>query len=421
MINKTLIALRSFVVSIGATAASSFVGVYSIYLGATAVIMGWLQSSSTGLTNAGQFFWGRLSDRVGMRKPFLTIGSVILAFLWFLMARIRSPIDLVIVYALISFFASLITVNWFSLIADQTESSVRGKFLSVINNLSSTGTIISLILMTFFFSGQVTTQIEIPFFAAVSSYIISSVLMLSIKETRVPKREKREATYTLRHMKEHPIFRRYFIATNVQGLFWSMAWPLFPITIVSVMHFTLAVVAYLTVGSLLATVMLQLFLGRITDKVTRPPLIFVNRIALSMIPLMYGFFTNFSEFMIMEVYSGLIGAISNVVTNAYLLDIIPSDQKAEFISIINGFNGVVFLIGALAGGYMLAFMETIFSVYTALFYSYIIIFAGRLLSSLLFIGMKEPQQKGRTPLGIYSLLFRQKNPGNPSGGTMRFR
>ena len=122
MLNKTLISIRSFVVAAGATAASSFVGVYGVYLGASAVLMGWLQSSSNAVSNGGQLLWGKLSDRVGKRRPFLVIGSAILAFLWYMMGVINTPIELIVVYASISLFASLITVNWFSLIADQTDS-----------------------------------------------------------------------------------------------------------------------------------------------------------------------------------------------------------------------------------------------------------------------------------------------------------
>ena len=75
------------------------------------------------------------------------------------MGVVRTPLELVVVYAAISLFASLITVNWFSLIADQTDSTTRGRFLAVINILSSIGTIISLFVMTFLFSGAVTNDL----------------------------------------------------------------------------------------------------------------------------------------------------------------------------------------------------------------------------------------------------------------------
>ena len=315
----------------------------------------------------------------------------------------------------------MITVNWFSLIADLTDTSVRGRFLAVINILSSIGTIVSLVLMTFFFSGEVTSQIAIPFLAATGSYVLSGVLLSSVKEQRKRGQITGSIRSTLSRIRSNPLFYKYFVATNVQGIFWSMAWPMFPITMVSVMGFTLSQIAYLTVASLAATVAAQFFLGRITDRVNRTPMILLNRLMLGLIPVMYGFFTNFNEFILMEIYSGVVGSIQNVVLNAYLLDIIPRDHKAQFLALINGFNGITFMIGALSGGYLLSFLISILPLRMALIYGYLIASAGRLISSLMYLKLKEPEQKGRAPLHLYNLLFRQKQPGHPSGGVIRIR
>lgn len=421
MINKTIIALRSLVIAVGAAAATSFVGVYGVYLGATAAEMGWLQSTANSLGNGGQLLWGRLSDRIGLRKPFLLAGSLVLAVLWFSLGFIRTPLELIVLYALISLFSALITVNWFSLIADETLSTGRGKFLAVINNLSSVGTIISLLVMTVFFRGRVTADIAIPFFAASASYVISGVMISRLRETRHATRVVGSIRGTLRNLRSEPLFYRYFVAMNAQGFFWSMAWPMFPITMVLVMHFSLASIAFLTVSSLVATIALQYLLGRITDRIYRTPLIFLNRIMLSAIPLLYAFSTTFPEFLFMEVYSGLVGAIQNVVMNSYLLDVVPQKQRAEYLSIINGFNGIVYLFGALAGGYLLQYFMSWMPVYQALLYAYIMVFMGRFFSSFLFLRLKEPENRDRSPIHLYSLLFRMKPPGNPSGGTVRFR
>ncbi|MEM0158308.1 MAG: MFS transporter [Thermoplasmataceae archaeon] len=421
MLNKTLIAIRSFVVSAGATAASSFVGVFGVYLGASASEMGWLQSSSTALSNGGQIFWGRLSDRIGLRRPFLIAGSGILALLWYIMSYSSSPLSLIVTYALISLFGSLITVNWFSLIADQTESSTRGRFLSIINILSSVGTIISLIVMTFLFTGTEKNDIFIPFSTAAGSYVVSGILMAMLKEENHKIRGAGSIRKTIGNLKSEHHFYRYFVAMNVQGIFWSMAWPMFPITIVSVMNFSLSQVAYLTVASLSVTIAVQYILGKLTDRINRPPVIFANRAMLSLIPVMYALFSNFPQFIILEVYSGFLGSIQNVVMNSYLLDIVPSAHRAEYISIMNGFNGLIYLIGALIGGYLLQELLSFFPLHTALEVAYFCVFAGRLGSSFLFMRLKEPEKRGKAPLGLYSLILRLKQPGNPSGGTFRFR
>jgi len=118
MDNRKLIALRSLVIAAGATVAASFVGVFGVMIGATAAEMGWLQSSSNSLSNLGQILWGRISDKIGKRKPFLVTGSIVLAVLWFMLPYSKNPVNLIILYSLISIFSAMITVNWYSFIAD---------------------------------------------------------------------------------------------------------------------------------------------------------------------------------------------------------------------------------------------------------------------------------------------------------------
>jgi len=421
MKNKSIIALRSFVVAVGATAASSFVGVYGAFLGASPVEMGWLQSAANSVGNGAQLFWGRLSDRFGVRKFFLVVGGGILALLWFLMGVIRTPVELIIVYGSISFFASMITVNWFSLIAEQAESSSRGKFLSIVNNVASVGTILSIIVMSLFFTGRVTNDIRIPFFAAAVSYLISVIVVAMIKESRHSSMSSKGLISTMRTLRRENLFYRYFVAMNIQGYFWSMAWPLFPLTIVDVMHFNLSEIAYLTVSATAATILFQFLLGRVTDKINRPQLIFLNRILLSLIPLYYAFLHDFQEFILLELYSGGLSAVQNVVMNSYLLDIIPIDRRGEFISILNGFSGIVYLFGSLTGGYLLQAFVSFMPLSQSLVIAYVIIFAGRFLSSFLFRGLKETSERGKGPLSLFQILLKQKPAGSPSGGTMKVR
>ncbi len=421
MRNGTIIALRSLIISVGVTAASTFVGVYGVILGATAAEMGWLQSTANSLANAGQLLWGRLSDSVGKRVPFILAASAVLAVLWFSMAIIDTPVELIIVYALISLVGAMITVNWFSLIADVTDSSTRGHFLAAVNNVGSVGTLVSVGAMIFLLHGSNRAELEIPFFAAAASYVVSTLIVTRLVE----KEHKTKLTTSLRKTfsdaKRRPIFYKYFVAMNIQGYFWSMAWPLFPITIVSILHFDLSTVALLTVVTLIATITGQFAFGRIVDRVDRSPLIFYNRIMLTAIPAMYALFNTVGLFIVLEVYSGLVGAIQSVVMNSYLMDIVPVDNRAQYISIINGFNGIAYFLGALSGGYLLEFLLDLFHLKTALMIAYAAVVAGRFGSSFLFLHLEEPQRRERAHFSLYSILFRTKYPGLPSGSTVKPR
>ncbi len=421
MKNDYILAVRTLAISVGAGAASMFVGVYGVLIGASAAEMGWLQSSANSIANSGQLLWGRISDRFGRRKPFLFFGSIALAVLWLFMAVISTPVELVITYAAVSLVAAMITVNWFSLIADITASSRRGRFLSVLNNVGSVGTLLAVGVMIFILHGSARREIQIPFIAAAVSYVASAILVTQISEKEHATRLTSSIRQTFSSMKEHDYFYRYFVAMNVQGFFWSMAWPIFPITMVSVMHFDLPTIALLTVIALVSTIVGQFLVGRFVDRVDRMPLIFINRLMLSAIPLFYAIFNTFDEFAFLELYSGIAGAIQNVVMMSYLMDVSPETHRAEFISIMNGFNGAVYFAGALTGGYMLEFMLKTHPLLIALSIVYGIIVAGRFGTSFMFLRLKEPENRGRGRLGIFAILYRLKFPGIPSGATVKPR
>ncbi len=418
MDNRKLIAFRSLVIAAGATVAASFVGVFGVMIGATAAEMGWLQSSSNSLSNLGQILWGRISDKVGKRAPFLVTGSIILAVLWFMLPYSRTPVNLIILYSLISIFSAMITVNWYSFIADNIISE-RGRFLTVINNIASAGTIVSLIAMIFVLSKN-PDDVLIPFTAASGSYILSAITVFKLKESKSKTVMTRNLYKTLKNLKNNDIFYKYFMATNVQSFFWSMAWPMFPITIVSIMHFSLEIVALLTISSTLTMLLTQYIIGKFIDKVNRVPVIFLNKIMLSGIPLMYAFFNILPLFIVLEVYSGFIGSIQNTVTTSYTLDIVPQNNKAEYISILNGFNGMVYFFGALSGGYILTLFLSFEPLRFALVLSYLIVFSGRFVSSFLFKSLKEIDTGGRNN-HVLSILFKPKGAGAPSGAVIHPR
>ncbi|MEM0139588.1 MAG: MFS transporter [Ferroplasma sp.] len=417
--NRSLIAIRSFAIAAGATMATSFVGVYAVLIGASAVEMGWLQSSSNSINNLGQILWGRLSDRIGRRTPFLIGGSIILAVLWFMLPYSSNPVTLIEIYAVIALFSSMITVNLFSFIADNV-TTARGKYLSIINILASIGTIISLIIMIFALNGNLSSIIRIPFTIAAASYIVSMAIAIRLREKKTATTMAGNLLNTLRRLKSNGFFYRYFMATNVQSIFWAMAWPMFPITIVSVMGFSLRIVAILTVASTASVLLIQYILGKIVDSIPRGPLIFLNKIMLSGIPVMYALVHSFSGFIFIEIYSGFAGAIQNVVLTSYLLDIVPAGHRAEYISILNGFNGAMYFIGALIGGYLLSYFLTLAQLETALLYAYLIVFAGRFGSSFLFRKLKEENPGSRTG-SVFSILLHPKQPGAPSGGIIKPR
>ncbi len=412
-----LINIRTFFISSGATTASSFIGVYGVILGASPIEMGLLLALGNSISNAMQIFFGKLSDNSGVRKPWLIISSIILAMLWFSLSFVSGPIGLIIVYASISLASAVITVNWFALLTDITTNGNRGKFMAGISNISSIGNMITLISMTFLLRGDEKSYLIIPFSLASIGYIISAISVSLIKESK--KKPEFRHKLNIKSIKEQKNFYKYMKAMMLQGFFWSMAWPLFPITVILVKNFTLPMVAILTAVNIFATIIMQIYSGKIADKKNRVPYIFMNRLLLGGIPLMYALFSNFEEFIIMEIYAGIVSGIQNVTMNSYLMDLLPDGKRAQFTSIMNGFNGIVYFFGSMTGGILLDYLMSFLPLYKAVSIALIIIAIGRIITSFSFLNLEDPGRKIKNPL--LNILFRLNNAGLPSGSIQKQR
>ncbi|SMD30992.1 MFS transporter [Picrophilus oshimae] len=420
-IHKTMVLIgsRSFIVAAGASTAASFIGVYGVLLGASPIEMGFLQALANSISNGAQILFGRISDASGLRKPWIIGASAMLAVLWFSLSYVTGPLELILIYSVISLSSAMITVNWFALLTDLTGHGNRGSFMARISNLSSIGNMITLIILTFFLKGDEKSLLIIPFTLASISYVLSAIIVSLLKESKKRSIFRKSFIENVKDVKKHGDFYRYLRAMMFQGFFWSMAWPIFPITVIAVRNFTLPMIAVLTVVNITATIIIQIYTGRTSDRGNRVPLIFINRLLLGGIPFMYAFFVSFYEFIFIEVYSGVLSGIQNVVMNSYLMDLLPDENRAEYISIMNGFNGIVYFFGSVSGGELLEYLIGFIPLHMAVEYSFIIIGTGRIITSFLFINLNDPGRNKRTPL--LNILFRLNNAGLPSGSIIRQR
>ena len=99
--------LRAVFTSLGNGMVQPFMGAYVVQLGASPSQMGWYQSSTNIANNVMQVFWGRLSDRVKRRIPFIVLGGIILASLWIPMIFITNPSQLIILLVIQALFGSM--------------------------------------------------------------------------------------------------------------------------------------------------------------------------------------------------------------------------------------------------------------------------------------------------------------------------
>ena len=253
-----IVYVRSVANALGTGMINPFVGPYAVKeLGASSSDMGWLQSMSNISNNVMQVFWGRLSDRLGKRIPFIVFGGLIVALLWFPMLLVRTASQLVILISLQALLGSMAVPAWTALIGDMVPSSRLGRINATINLWASLGSILATMVsgavMTVI-GGSMRDQIMIPIAVAMACGLLSSIVMFYVgaEKTRknrgkVEKNFMRDLFDVVKVAKQSPDFIRYCTCSAVFNFFMSIAWPLFAITQVKVLKASMLEIGLLSV------------------------------------------------------------------------------------------------------------------------------------------------------------------------------
>lgn len=390
--------IRSIVNSFGVGMVNPFTGAYAVKLGASASDMGWFQSSSNISNNVMQIFWGRLSDKLKRRIPFIVFGSLIVAVLWLPMIFVTNATQLIILLAIQALLGSMATPAWTALIGDLVPSLKLGTTNATINLWASVGSLIATAT-----SGIVMIQIGmqpqemffIPLIVAVVCGITSSIIMLRIKERKVNERPNSKGNFAsdifdiLKFTRETPDFVRYCYVEGTFQFFMSIAWPLMAITQIKVLNASMLDIALFTVVQSLVTIIFQGWAGRLADRIGRKPLLVFFRFSLLTVPIAYAFSPNMNTLIAVSAFWGLSNALGQASMTAYLLDVAPKEYRGSFAATFNLVVGVTSFFGSLIGGYLSDYAIGIFGLVLGLQIIYMISLIGRTIAATLYLTLRE--------------------------------
>jgi len=341
-----------------------FVSMIALTMGASSGLLGWIQSISNLLSTFLSPFFGRLSDIVKRRKPFIIISTIAwgvpYAFLYFIKPEFSWAI--VIVVALVNLLLSLGLPAWTALLNELFPRDVRGKLTGRIFWFDAVGsalaTILTGIILSNVFNDQdYQTYILIP----VSIGVFLSILgVLPFKKVEEPLQNMLKDEQPIPHKLtesfkiafENKAFAKFTIISVIQSLFFSFAWPLFSIFQVNVLGANALEIAILSI-SFSVMILIVIRLGaKLSDRYGRTKLIFFNRLILVLFPVAYIFATKVWHLYLIHYIIALFLFIGTPSLHAYLLDIIPPKEGGMYFGIYNMLTGVALFIGALAGGYL---------------------------------------------------------------------
>jgi MFS family permease len=146
-----------------------------------------------------QVFWGRLSDRLKRRIPFIVLGSLIVSGLWIPIIFVTSASQLIILLAIQALLGSMATPAWTALIGDLVPSFKLGRANATINLWASIGSLIATLssgIIMIAIGGTLQEMFLVPLTVATICGVTSSLTMFKLKEKK--NNEKLNLKRTLR-------------------------------------------------------------------------------------------------------------------------------------------------------------------------------------------------------------------------------
>ena len=393
---------RSVVNSFSSGMVNPFTGAYAVRLGASSSDMGWFQSSTNLSNNLMQVFWGRLSDRIKRRIPFIVFGTTILSALWIPMIFVANATQLIILLAVQALVGSMATPAWTALIGDLVPSLKLGRANASINLWSAVGSVAATLLagiLMIAIGGSIHQIFFIPLIVAAVCGITSSLAMFKIKEKKnggkLNLRENltSDIVKVVSQAKKTPRFLKYCYVDGTVQFFMSISWPLFSITEIRVLNASMLQLAFLSIGQTVVRIVFQGWAGRLADSVGRKPLLIFFRFGLVTVPLAYALVRDINTLIIVSLFWGLVNALGGASATAYLLDVSPEESRGSFIAVYNLIVGGITFVGSLIGGYLSDFTIGMFGLIVGLQIVYLVSILGRTVGAALHTTLAETLKK----------------------------
>ncbi len=363
---------RSLAVSTSNGLVSPFVSFIAIKMGASAGIVAWIQAISNLLRQFLDPIFGRLSDMMKRRIPFIVISTITwiipYAFLYF----VQAPAFIILIAAIVNILSSFGNPAWISLQNELFPAEVRGKLTGRVTWFGSFGSMLATlttgVILTYIFGPNINYQkyIYIPVLIGVCISIIAVLPFRKVKEPLL--REGVEAAKISKSLKEgfkeiikNKPFMKFTILYAIAGIFWTFSWPLFSLKQVNVLNAEAMEIAILEVIFAVTSLIFVLIGSRVTDKYGRTKMIFLNRFGLFLFPLAYIFATQIWHLYIIHLIIASLFSFSFAGVNAYILDITPKRDSGLYIGFLSMVTGVCYFIGTLFGGYFVDVAEMLFN------------------------------------------------------------
>jgi MFS family permease len=320
-------------------------------IGATGAVIGLIEGAAETTASLLKVVSGRLSDRFGKRKPFLTSGYGLSTLAKPLLYFATSYWHVFGVRVTERVGKGLRSAPRDALIADSTPGEHIGKAFGLHKAMDSTGAVIGplLVLPVLLAAATVTTDSYRSIFLLATIPAAMAVLVLFMFVKEPPRQTPRATGHLLKDA--HRLGRRFWALTLVVLIFFSgeISYSFFVLqsqaqgmsTITTILLYALFNVVF---------VLVSLPSGVLSDRIGRRPVLLVSFALFALTSLIMasanGLILLALGFVLFGVYKGA----SEGAFKAFVIDLVPKDLRGTALGVYHTAVGLVMLPGGLVAG-----------------------------------------------------------------------
>ncbi len=317
------------------------------------------------LTSLGQPFTGRLSDRTGRRKVYVLLGLALVAVGSFGFLFLTDYVSVLLLRALQGVGAAFTVPMTVALVNEYSAEGERGGNFGLFNTFRllgfGTGPLVAGVIVSFGpydLGGVAVSGFDAAFLVAVVAAVLSFVLVTVLIED--PEQTKAQAgddlSVNIRGADGQgldPVFA-LGIATLVMALSFAIFAPLANVINERLGQGTLLFSVQFGVA-VLANVLFQLPIGRLSDRFGRRPFLLGGFVLLLPATLLQGFVTSSSAVVVLRFLQGVSVAAVFAPSLALAGDLAKKGQSGSTLSILTMGFGLGIAFGTIASGVLVGF------------------------------------------------------------------